>query len=654
MLGGAHQTVGKNNYGGQGGGSAQPPASPLSHQFTSPSPAPPQSPAVQMKSPVSLPPPSPMAPPKSPMAPPQSPMAPPQSPMAPPKSPANILYTKSPAPHLPPPSPQTPLLSPQPQILQQPQVSSGSILLPVSAVSAGANTFVPGAAVLTQPIQLSAAGQTQAIQLSACQHTAAGMIQLQLQPNVSVQNSTKIPSLASLPITPGKGKQPQLLPKPSSSQSNNVSSSQPQKIVASSSQLMTVAAPAAGHTWVTAPAQPGQQLVMAGQVVGQQAPVFIQQQPSQPGNMIMIRAPQPTMLPVNGQIILQQPAQAGQPATIMQAAPAGQPAALMPNVKLITPQTRMQKIQTTAGAQLIAVPMGQTIIQGANGQLLTQPNIVAAAPNIALSQPAAAAIQLSGPAPVSHLVTSTAPLNINTQSVIQPTLASTGAGVLVSTGVSGVNPVTGSPVLSPTKKKKPKKKRRDDEISAENKALGAVDLGALMKDVGLDLDFSDDLGFGLESSSHNDGHNSTLNSSLNSSSSSDIDADPAPVSAPAQLRLPVSNTPQLSQQPAVNPQLSTQTVSTAAPHQSLQLVQGPDGNFILQTSSTPAAPAEPTVFAPAATSSSSASSLSSVTTSTTSHPSLSSHKTSPIRPPPRPRNIADVNRTPLFEDEVNI
>ena len=117
-----------------------------------------------------------------------------------------------------------------------------------------------------------------------------------------------------------------------------------------------------------------------------------------------------------------------------------------------------------------------------------------------------------------------------------------------------------------------------------------------MKDVGL-LDFgNDDFGFGLDpgSSQHNldtdsaQNLNTSLNSSQNSSSSDLEAADPAPAPAPAPapgLRVTHGYPPQ---------------ASVAAQPQALQLVQGPDGNFVLQTNpavlqTNPAAPppAEP-------------------------------------------------------------
>ena len=133
-----------------------------------------------------------------------------------------------------------------------------------------------------------------------------------------------------------------------------------------------------------------------------------------------------------------------------------------------------------------------------------------------------------------------------------------------------------------------------------------------MKDVG--LDFGDDFGFGLDPSTSQQSlelNDSTenLNNSLNSShnsSSSEISASPAGVEA--------------------------------RPPQSLQLVQGPDGNynFILQSNSVPPVlETTPAVSSPVASPA----------------PVIQPSKQQP-RVPVRNRNIVDSNRTPLYEDDT--
>ena len=576
--------------------SVPPPPSPAHHQFAAPSPAPPPSPAqqLQLKSPVLLPPQSPVIlPPQSPvLPPPQSPVIlPPQSPvLPPPQSPANILYAKSPAAYLPPQSPRssapTPVMSPQP--LQ----TSNSIFLS----AAPAQTNLLGGTVLTQPIQLHPG-------------TGGQMFQLQLQPNVSVgslgslasQNTKLQPimtsqamSLPGLPLTPNKGKQPQLLPKPS----------------------VQASVPASSPAISQSPGGQQQPLILsqAGIMMGGQQQQLLIQQPQT--NMMILRPGGPTVLPMaglgglGGQIIVQQ-------------SPAPQPGTIMPNVKLITPQgqMQMQKIQTPTGPKLIAVPLGQTLIQAPGGQLMAQsPNIIntsgqiqlQAAPSTFTLQPASSG-SLAGPV-IQSLASTHSSLGLTTN--LGPGLSSLSSPNVITPQPTVIQPQldsaspTQSPV-SPTKKKKPKKKKKEDEAPSI-KPPGAVDLGALMKDVG--LDFGDDFGFGLDPSTSqqslelNDSTenlNNSLNSSHNSSSSSEISASPA-----VEGRQP----------------------------QSLQLVQGPDGNynFILQSNT-----AQPVVEASPV-----------VSTPTPSPAPVIQASKPPPRVPVRNRNIVDSNRTPLYEDDT--
>ena len=193
-----------------------------------------------------------------------------------------------------------------------------------------------------------------------------------------------------------------------------------------------------------------------------------------------------------------------------------------------------------------------------------------------------------------------------------------------------------NPPVSP-KKKKSKKKKRDDE--SPTKSQGTVDLGALLKDSGIDFD---DFGFGgLAGSSSavavapappavssaaepppvielNDSTN-TLNQSLNSSIGSTSSSEPEVL-------------------PAL-PQLSFNPPPAAAPL-TMHLVQGPDGiNFRLETN-----PGD-------APTSSSSSPAPPVPMATPSNSSLDQKKF-PSRVPPRSRPVVDPNRTPLFEDDT--
>ena len=193
-----------------------------------------------------------------------------------------------------------------------------------------------------------------------------------------------------------------------------------------------------------------------------------------------------------------------------------------------------------------------------------------------------------------------------------------------------------NPPVSP-KKKKSKKKKRDDE--SPTKSQGTVDLGALLKDSGIDFD---DFGFGgmagsssavvavpappavssaaepppvIELNDSTNMLNQSLNSSVGSTSSSEPEVLPA------------------------LPQLSFNPTPAAAPL-TMHLVQGPDGiNFRLETN--PGAP----------TTSSSSSPAPPVPLATASNSSLDQKKF-PGRVPPRSRPVVDPNRTPLFEDDT--
>ena len=722
--------------------SVPPPPSPAQHQFSVPSPAQPMSPVthLQMKSPASHP---------------------------PPQSPANILYAKSPAPHIPPQSPSNqnlrcsttpgpPVLSPQPMPAPQSHVTTNSIFL--SAPSPSGPIF-SGSSLVSGTVLTSNQLGMQPIQLHPSGNIVSGaqpMFQFQIQPNVSMQSlatssqSTKIQPVASqtIPITPNKGKQPQLLPKPSGSISNSPQSVAPRPIGAKpggpATSAMTMTSPSTSNqqqpliinqTGLISNVQQGQGQVFMGQMMASagagNAPLLIQQPQ---GNMMILRPSAPTMQSVQTAPTLV-PIQNGMGGQIfVQQAP--QQTGIMPNVKLITPQGRMQMqhIQTPSGPKLIAVPIGQTLIQGPNGQILTQgQNIITnntsggmqinangqiqfqAAPNMALSsapmftttsqaytlQATQASSQpqiiYSSPSFVSSSSTSTGGVT-TVMSSLQPinSLNSVNSSNLItSQSVIQTNQsldTTAHPAMqvpvSPTKKKKSKKKKKDEDPPL--KSQGTVDLGALMKDVG--LDFGEDFGFGLDQHNSNNvdlnESNQNLNNSLNSSqgsSSSDLENDignisiPAPpviqppeqvpVSVPqisfAQIPQPqfaapqlatsqigtqqiVSNTPLQGMRlanPIVNPQINSNTA------QSLQLVQGPDGNFILQTNPAQGIlggqPVEVNTGSTVNTASSQIPQQATTTTAITSQ----APKSSP-RAPARSRTAADPNRTPLFEDET--
>ena len=212
--------------------------------------------------------------------------------------------------------------------------------------------------------------------------------------------------------------------------------------------------------------------------------------------------------------------------------------------------------------------------------------------------------------------------------------------------------------MSP-KKKKSKKKKRDDE--SPTKSQGTVDLGALLKDSGIDFD---DFGFGGLGSASGLGGSSTITSS-------------AAVSTPtvATVIAPVPDQMQHQQQPPVielndsGPSLNSSIGSTSSseadllpalpqlsfaptpvqPQPTMQLVQMQDGSFRLEPNQG--------VVPPSSADSNASNALSSnLPNSNTASSSSSSQsvdqKKFPGRVPPRSRPVVDPNRTPLFEDDT--
>ena len=212
--------------------------------------------------------------------------------------------------------------------------------------------------------------------------------------------------------------------------------------------------------------------------------------------------------------------------------------------------------------------------------------------------------------------------------------------------------VNGLAPVSP-KKKKSKKKKRDDE--SPTKSQGTVDLGALLKDSGIDFD---DFGFGGMASSSLGGINGTSTAAVSTSTVASVIApvpeqmqhQPPPVielndSGPS-LNSSIGSTsseadllpalPQLSFAPAVQPQPT------------MQLVQMQDGSFRLEPNQG--------VVPPSSTDSNASNALSSTALPNNSNAASSSQsvdqKKFPGRVPPRSRPVVDPNRTPLFEDDT--
>ena len=311
-----------------------------------------------------------------------------------------------------------------------------------------------------QPVMTMASGTILTSSTTPTVIQGPGTIQYTLQPSVTsggviAATPTVIAGQAPKVAKPPK-QQPQLLPKPATSSGANTITTISSSATSSTSTVASIVSQRPMVTMATVGSAPApgsspatQQFVLTnpGNVItGTNAPLLLTSQTSQPiliqqpgGNPILVMRPTapaaPTLLPIvssstgTGTILLQ-PQAAGGPAaaSVMQAAP-------QPQIKIITPQGRMQmqQIQTPSGPKLIAVPVG------------AQQAAAAAA------AAAAGTVQQPQPSPTLVVNTSTNASTVNTPDLSQ---------------------------LSPNKKVKKKANKAKD-----GKGL---DLGELMKDVGLD------------------------------------------------------------------------------------------------------------------------------------------------------------------------
>ncbi len=364
------------------------------------------------------------------------------------------------------------------------------------------------------------------------------MLQIQLQPAAQVAtagarlaaapSATAVLGSQGLTLQPGAAvrtmpgiapKQPQLLPKPvaASSSPQQLQATLPRTTMATSSSGTTpstlpslILNQTSVLTSIPSPTTTPLLINNLGQVVGSASasasPILIQQ-PT--GNPVIVLRPQTTAtLPIVSQAsgpgvtvsaapTGQTPQAAATGTILLQQSPAAPAAApgtpgvitAQPQVKIITPQGRMQmqQIQTPTGPKLIAVPVGQT----ATVQMAPQLAATAVSP---FSSPLATVTTS-----VTSLVTtlpSTSSLSSTNVVASSPALLPPSATMTSSsTSVS----LPGTPVASTStgKKKKNKKSKKKDEQQQQQQQLqqrgGGLDLGELMKDVGLDLE-----GFGLE------------------------------------------------------------------------------------------------------------------------------------------------------------
>ena len=295
----------------------------------------------------------------------------------------------------------------------------------------------------------------------------------------------------------------------------------------------------------------GQNLVVGNTAQSVQNSPFLIQQPNGNPPVIMVRSnpptiqqSTPTILPIvsqapgapTGTLLLQQP----QTVTPQGGAGAGMITA-QPQVKIITPQGRMQvqQIQTPTGPKLITVPVGQGI-PGQTTTIVPQ-TIQTAPPTVPAGSGTIGQIhQIAGSTAFASVGTPTIVTNMPTTSLavssssglptslIQSIPTMGGMGLPIPTPVSSSSAslagaqqvnvssdssqLTATPKSSGTKKKSKRKAKKLDPMAAATTAVvnsaleavgqkpptrsGGLDLGELMKDVGLDLE-----GFGVDEAS---------------------------------------------------------------------------------------------------------------------------------------------------------
>ena len=301
----------------------------------------------------------------------------------------------------------------------------------------------------------------------------------------------------------------------------------------------------------------GQNLVVGN--TGQTNSPFLIQQPNGNPPVIMVRSNPPTLqqstptiLPIvsqapgtpTGTLLLQPP----HGATPSGATTAGVITA-QPQIKIMTPQGRMQvqQIQTPTGPKLITVPVGQGIsgqtttivpqtiqtasptvpgggsatighIQQINGGAafasLGTPTIVSNLPNTTLTGPSSSGL----PTSLIQSVPTMGGMGLHTATPIStsstPLLGVSTSTTHLSNSLSDASSaqLLTTPKSSSTKKKSKRKAKRPDPMAAATTAVvnsaleavgqkpptrsGGLDLGELMKDVGLDLE-----GFGVDEAS---------------------------------------------------------------------------------------------------------------------------------------------------------
>ena len=446
----------------------------------------------------------------------------------------NVQISPKPPPPQPQQQPQTPrpqlatvkpvVVSAAPAAASQPQASP--VIRTVTAPAA--------AAPQAQPIILSQQPATAVFGQSIIQASPQQMLQIQLPAASSTGAQIRSP-LASkqqglITTSQTTPKQPHLLPKPVSAAA--VATPQSKSAVTTNTTPLILSGSTAGST----------PLLINNLQLGQVAaapPILIQQ----PNGVFVLRnqtatvsstsattlvptivsqaaSVAPTAVTTGGAFLLQQPQQQPQQ-QVQQQQP--QQITAQPQVKIITPQGRMQmqQIQTPSGPKLIAVPVGQTaaIVQQPQAAQQPQPTVISA-------------------------------------SSASPTTASTTESLIAA-------------AANRAKKKSKKSKKSSSHVSPDKQktatttttstaaatiatSSGGLDLGELMKDVGLDLE-----GFGVDEQS--------LEAAL-----PDIASQQQQQQSGSQLLAQI-------QQP-----LPMQPAAAAPTSGQYQLVQSADGQFMLQ------------------------------------------------------------------------
>lgn len=356
-----------------------------------------------------------------------------------------------------------------------------------------------------------------------------GGIQYTLQPAASAAPSTSIGTSKPIQLAQKSKAQPQLLPKP---QSNGAVTS-----AVSASPVMVTCAPISTVVSAIAQQRPPVMTMAASTTVqpAAAAPSATQQASQQ---FVLNTGAVTTPL-----LLTAATGQATQPILIQQ--PGGNPILVM---------------RPTAPAAPTILP----IVSSAQGTILLQPQAgaapTAAAAGMITAQPQIKIITPQGRMQMQQIQTPSGPKLITV-----PVNAAAAAAAAASSNAGSATILTSTTQVSPNVEGKEKKKKKKASSDAENKS--GLDLGELMKNVGLDeLD-----GYNAENETNNQ---QQPNAIISTQGGQQIMTTPLTLATSGGNQIVAQIQPQQIQ---VQPAASNQ----------YQLVQGPDGQFILQSIATP-------------------------------------------------------------------